>query len=115
MIEQSVGIICACLPSTRPLFGRLLSNIKHSSGRGTDENIAARSDTIALSHYGLRPTSGTSADTTRTGFSRLDEENAIGVNTVTAYAAKTPRDDLPTMPDAILKEQSLEQHIDNGI
>ncbi len=108
IIEQSLGIICACLPTTRPLFGRLRHSIKHSSSRRTDPEQAASSDGIPLSQYASRPTVDVSTATTKDGFSRLSEENTAGVGSVTAHAFKAESDDLPILGQGIIRQQRLE-------
>ena len=49
-IEQSIGIICACLPTTRPLFGKLLQEVKqHSGGSSSDRHATKTTATMNLS------------------------------------------------------------------
>lgn len=115
-IEQSLGIICACLPTTRPLFGRLLHNIKHSTGHSSDPtpHQAAPRSGIPLPHYASRPAVGAAAERSWLGFSRLSEENTGGVSLVTAHAS-TASDDLPIMKNGIVKQQRLEQRVENAV
>ena len=139
-IEQSIGIICACLPTLRPLFGRLLTNIKQaksggSSGpysgsglKGSDNSNSVPLSDLHYRHGGV----DRSFDMDRAGFKRLDEENGtmnmtaahkpiasppVMVNTsVTAGAGKANNNDLPPLPiqpQAILTQQTLEQYVDH--
>ena len=120
-IEQSVGIICACLPTLRPLFGRLLSNIKQhkSSGKGaTSDDPEAASDHLPLSDYRSSQKTGggrMSLETRKQGFERLDEGPVhTDINVVTAHATKTSNDQLPSAPRGIFMQRSLEQHFDKA-
>ncbi len=115
-IEQSLGIICACLPTTRPLFGRLLHNIKHSTGHSSDPTPqeAAPRSAIPRPHYASRHAVGGAAERSWLGFSRLSEENTGGVSLVTAHAS-TASDDLPIMLNGIIKQQRVEQRVENSV
>ncbi|MDI1490430.1 MAG: hypothetical protein OHK93_001633 [Ramalina farinacea] len=50
-IEQSTGIICACLPTLRPLFGRLL-NSAHSRHGPSKQSNPSSGHTSEQSHHG---------------------------------------------------------------
>lgn len=113
-IEQSIGIICACLPTTRPLFGRLLHNIKHSSGHDTGSHKVAHSSEIPLPQYASRPATNGSFDTTRDGFARLQDESSVGLSSVTAHASSAARDDLPIVAERIVKQQTLKQQVEHN-
>ena len=112
-IEQCVGIICACLPTTRPLFCRLLHNIKHASGQDHEPDIARRATPIPLAHYSSRTAVDVSTNKARDGFSRSSVENVIGFSSVTAHASQSTSNDLPVVPDRIFRQQRLEQHVEN--
>ena len=113
-IEQSIGIICACLPTTRPLFGRLLHNIKHSTGHDTGSHKVAHSSEIPLPHYASRPATDGSFDTTRDGFARLQDESSVGLSSVTAHASSAARDNLPIVAERIVKQQTLQQQVEDN-
>ena len=107
-IEQSIGIICACLPTTRPLIARFLKGVNSSSDDDTvGQKMAASS--IPLSHYPARHGVHGSTDTNTDGFVRLNEGNG----SVTAHVSKARGDDLPVTADGIIKEQRLEQHVEH--
>lgn len=110
-IEQSIGIICACLPTTRPLIARILKGFKKSNGDGTPEQKMAPSS-IPLSFYAARHGVQDSTDTTTDRFVRLTEGNAPGNSLVTAHASEAKGDDLLVAPDAIIKQQRLEYHVE---
>lgn len=111
-IEQSIGIICACLPMTRPLIARFLKGVKKSKCDGIREQKIAPSS-IPLSRYAARHGIQYSTDTTTDGFVRLTEGNAQGNGLVTAHAFKAKGDDLPVAADAIIKQQRLEHHVES--
>ncbi|KAL6714198.1 hypothetical protein ACLMJK_008693 [Lecanora helva] len=119
-IEQSVGIICACLPTMRPLIMRYS---KGSSGATYDPEAAGnQSDTIPLSDYsssrkgGVMGTRASLETNRKMGFERLPEDIAAaggkGAPLVTANVTRTASDKLPTPPQGILMQQSLEQRSD---
>lgn len=51
-IEQSTGIICACLPTLRPLFGRLLNSAHSRHGPSKRSNPSSSGHTSEQSHRG---------------------------------------------------------------
>ena len=112
LIEQNLGIVCACLPTMRPLFGRLLHEIKHSSRRDSDTQKRVHTNVIPLPQYVSRNAAAGSAIAARDGFARLSEENMIEMGSVTAYASKAENGSLPAVPDGILKQQRVEQHVE---
>lgn len=69
-IEQAVSIICACLPTLRPLFRRLYSSTAHNSENANSYHTEPRgkttSNNITLSQF----TNSGDADSTA-GFARL--------------------------------------------
>lgn len=70
-VEQSVGIVCACLPTLRPLFRQLYG----TSRNGTSDSAGsrARSATIRLSNMGTARSTDHDGSST-VGFARLSEE-----------------------------------------
>lgn len=113
-IEQSMGIICACLPTTRPLMGRLFSNIQSRDKDHPSGTPDTHPKAIPLPTYTSRPSLGGPLDNSRTGFARLEEENLVGAGFVTTDASRISDDDLPTVPDRIVKQQKVEQHFEEG-
>ncbi|KAL8999884.1 MAG: hypothetical protein Q9188_005790 [Gyalolechia gomerana] len=113
-IEQSTGIVCACLPTTRPLLGRLLTKMKRSD-KSSDGTPQIHPNGIALTSYHSRRNNiPGSLDTSKSGFARLDERIIDGGTiTVTTDISKTLSDG-PLRPPRILKQQTFEQHVDDG-
>ena len=111
-IEQSIGVVCACLPMTRPLFGHLLHNIKHAFGHNHKLHIAGHAPSIPLGHCSPRAAADGSTHKTRNGFSRLSEENMAGFGSVTAHASQSTSDGLPVVPERIFRQQKIEQHVE---
>ncbi|EYE99210.1 uncharacterized protein EURHEDRAFT_541056 [Aspergillus ruber CBS 135680] len=69
-IEQSVGIICACLPTLRPMFRQLYDATRHSTDKesGSGSHTLSYSLPIRLSQLG---SSQTEADGSTVCFARL--------------------------------------------
>ena len=111
-MEQSIGIICACLPTTRPLFGRLLQNFRHASGRNDKPHIAGYATSIPLAYYLSRPAADGPTDKARDGFSRLSEENLMAFSSVTAHASQSASGHMPVVPERIVRQQTLVQHVE---
>ena len=114
-IEQSMGILCACLPPTRPLLGRFLRTLKRSTGHSTDRSKPSNTGAVPLTHYSSQRGLNSSKNMPRDGFSRLSEENNAGLGTVTAQTSAVPNVDLPIMSDRILMQQTLEQQVDYDV
>ena len=109
VVEQSLGITCACLPTLRPLFGRLLFGT-HTT---TSSNKFGRDGDINLTKMSYKPsTLGRGDEESTTGFARLPEAN-MPASTVTTQATAGFRGEPSVVPDAILKSQSIEQHYDS--
>ena len=108
VIEQSMGIICACLPTTRPIFDRVRSNGKNSNSSATHDTATR----VPLGNFSSRSNLRPLADISKAGFARLDEEIALEPNSVSTHASMTPRGGLPVVTDGIVKQQTLEQHYD---
>ena len=79
VIEQALGIICACLPTTRPLFDRLFAKARniHSSS-GTADTAARKTLENYSSRANLRPL----ANANLAGSERMDEEMALQPSSV---------------------------------
>ncbi|XHG09504.1 hypothetical protein AWENTII_012559 [Aspergillus wentii] len=77
-IEQSVGIICACLPTFRPLFRRLYGASQHSSNGKSTGTQRTPSTTIHLSDLGSR--GGETGSTV--GFARWPTEQTASTHEV---------------------------------
>lgn len=107
-IEQATGIVCACLPTTRPLLGRLFTKMRRSSDKNSESTPRIHPNGIALTSYHSRRGIHGSLDTSKNGFARLEER------TVTTDISKTISDGTPIIPQGILKQQIFEQRVDNG-
>lgn len=109
--EQSLGITCACLPTLRPLFGRIFFGGTNSSGSETLNN--GESGEIRLSAPGRKPVIRRSLEDERArGFAHLAEEN-MSSSSITSHAATVSRNDEGVMPKAVVRTQMVEQHGDN--
>ena len=121
-VEQSLGIVCACLPVLRPLFHRdFFTPVSKSKATSLTGNTAT-------SNLNLTHKWGSSGERGITGFARLDEADFRGEmppdqltesillqpmgGSVTTEVTKAPKSDLPVIPAAILKGQTIEQHYD---
>ena len=101
-VEQSLGIVCACLPMLRPVFTYILGGKPGQSSRGS------RSKTTQLSDLSLRPPRRQSMDNITAGFTRLHEDDPVA-GSVTAQATQGPESHVDTRQPGILKTQSVEQ------
>ncbi|KAI4276013.1 MAG: hypothetical protein LQ337_002788 [Flavoplaca oasis] len=109
--EQSLGIVCACLPTIRPLIAHFWKGVKNSN-----EDDAFRQKTFSSSiplsrptaHHGVQHSTNTADD----GFVRLTEGLESGNSSVTAHVSEARGDNLPVAVDAIIKQQKLEQHVE---
>ena len=78
VIEQALGIVCACLPTTRPLFDRLFTKARNANSSGTEDPAARKTLENYSSRENLRPL----ANRNLAGFERMDEETAfLGLHT----------------------------------
>ena len=111
-IEQSIGIICASLPTTRPLFDRLLHSIKHASGHNPKSHVASHATSIQLAHCPSIPAVGGTIEKARAEVYCSSEENMIGCTAVTAYASPSTSDDLLVVPERIVRQHKIEQHVE---
>ena len=111
--EQSIGITCACLPTLRPLFGRMLFGRANNSGNSLSNS---ENPEIRLSKLTGNPTTGNSTilrcsrNQSTTAFARLDEEN-MPSNSITSYATTGSRNE-EVVSEGILRSQTIEQHYD---
>ena len=104
-IEQSIGIICACLITYRPLFGRMCSAYhntiekpamqSHPSKTGEMPNLRSKA-------------SGRTSDASAAGFARLYEDDFESGVTTHVTAIRTPG--FSAVPKAIMKDQTIELH-----
>ena len=122
-VEQSLGIICACLPTMRPLLGRILHTTKRSGGSDTKESHArSRPVTIELGTKKLGWNGSANDGDSTVGFARLPEEyptpglsqppgyplnGATAISTTVAPVSQDPSLDLA--PQTIVKKQEIEQ------
>ena len=123
-VEQSIGIICACLPTLRPLFGKLFAN-STSGGNGATtvdaryghsrRNIAP----IALGHLGskggMMNTRKSWEGSSTVEFVRLEEglgEVGDSGEGNTTYVGRSSKPDLRVVPQATSKNQTVEPHFD---
>ncbi|KAF6227534.1 hypothetical protein HO173_012173 [Letharia columbiana] len=117
VVEQSVGIICACLPTLRPLLSRFgLFTIKSTHVFNSKNTNSRSGAAIGLSHLSSRPGFSPSTDVSNAaGFARLDEENGtLGHGSLTTHAVRMPSGDVPQVSRGILKGQTVEQHYDEA-
>ncbi len=116
VIEQSMGLICACLLTTKPLFDYLINS--YLIDRAKTKNSSGRDDTALrrpLKDYSSRSNSRPLADVSKAGFARLDAEFALEPRSVSTHASTMPGSILPVVTDGIMKHQTLEQHFDHGL
>lgn len=117
VVEQSLGIICACLPTLRPLLSRIgLFTIKTTHASNSKNTNSRSGAAIGLSNLSSRPGFRPSIDvSSNAGFARLDEENGtLGHSILTTHAGRMPSGDVPQVPRGILKGQTVEQHYDEA-
>ncbi|KAM0800963.1 hypothetical protein BDR22DRAFT_223321 [Usnea florida] len=96
-VEQSLGIVCACLPCLRPILGRFLAGSTFHGTAGTGNTDTMKSRDIELAKRGNESTAG---------FARLAEQQGGlpgTVNEVTA-AGRGGR----TGRNGIMKRESIE-------
>ena len=74
VIEQALGIVCACLPTTKPLFDRLFAQARNTHSSSGTEDTAARKP---LENYSSRANLRLLDNTDLAGFERTDEEMAL--------------------------------------
>ena len=109
--EQSLGITCACLPTLRPLFARVLCGGANSGGRGPLNNDESRNVQL-LRLSGNPMIKKSSGDESARGFARL-LEGKMTSGSVTSYATMGPKNDEGVVPKAILRSELIERHYDN--
>lgn len=126
VVEQSLGIICASLVTLGPLVSRLREISTNSSGRTPDDDVSK--DSVILRNLRSRPTLNQSpGGESRTGFARLPEDIESGLSSlaatvprealVTTHVGTSPSgfEEQPVIPEAIIQQQTLEQHYQNRI
>lgn len=121
IVEQGIGIVCACLPTLRPLLGFIMptrsrSNTKNNNSIGMDKypTGAARSDIGSGAKSSWMDTEST------VGFARLkDDDHAMSpaelqrsVYAPIGNAVSTPGggSENHNTHARIMKEQTIEQH-----
>ena len=114
VVEQSLGITCACLPTLRPLFGRLLFGTSHarsSVGATRSSAGATRSGELNMSKLSNKPLPARPRDEEVGGdFEHTLEENMASITTRASVGSTDDLTDL--VPEAILRSQTIEQHYD---
>lgn len=126
IVEQGIGIVCACLPTFRPLMGyiassRSKSNTKNSSSMGMDncQSGTVLSEIATPGKPAWKP--GYNSEST-VGFARLqDDENPLSAadvqrsvyapigTAVTTTGGQDNRRGPTTLSSGILKEQTIDQ------
>lgn len=77
-IEQSIGIICACLPTLRPLIRRIYGTSKNATTETSNGSRSrVRSTTIHLSNLGSTQTTSSAGFVGLEDDSSLDERSGI--------------------------------------
>ena len=105
--EQSLGITCACLPTLRPLFGRILFGSANDSGSATLNN--SESCATQLSKLSGKPKMNKpSRDESARSFAHLLDD--IPSSSITSCAATSSKNNERVMPKAILRTDLIEQH-----
>lgn len=115
MIEQSVGIICACLPTLRPLFGRILGAVTHQSNTSYDTfGGKSTSPSVKLTRLRFRDRETDHRDDSLTGFARFGGEEDIGnESAVTTHVLGAANGRSLVVPEgAVVRDRSIEQRID---
>jgi hypothetical protein len=85
-IEQSVAILCGCLPTLRPLFRRLYGSTDRDHSQTSDSH--ARSAPIHLSRLRTTTTTTTRSanGSSQVGFARLSNDAESTMATTGAYS-----------------------------
>ncbi|KAL8934423.1 MAG: hypothetical protein Q9216_005923 [Gyalolechia sp. 2 TL-2023] len=105
-IEQSVGIICACLLTYQPLFRRLFAKVRGYSDKFDSENAPSRA--ISMQPWRSKSAANVSGDPGSAGFSRLNEKHCLENGVTTRVTAE--RVVGSEAPAGILRNQAIEQH-----
>ena len=116
-----MGIICASLATLGPLIGRLRDISNNGSKRTLDKDGSKNS--VGLRNLRSRPTLNQSnVGESRTGFARLPGDVESGLSdlvatvprdaVVTTHVGTSPSgfEEPPVIPEAIIRQQTLEQH-----
>ena len=107
-IEQSVGIVCACLITFQPLISWLLLTVKRTGRDSGAQSESSRAYELSKPRPKIK--SKTTGEPGAGSFARLEERNEVE-STVTAE----PYSGFSNVPDAILKKQTIEQRYDNAV
>ena len=107
-IEQSIGIICACLITYRPIFSRLRSAYSRAIEHPATQAYVSKSVEMPNMRSKGLPRS---SDAFTAGFARLYEEDKFerGVKT---QVTVTETCELPPSLELIMKNQTIEQYHD---
>ncbi|KAL6718208.1 hypothetical protein ACLMJK_004296 [Lecanora helva] len=109
VVEQSLGIICACLPTTWSLFRRIFSKISPYAKRNASD---AEHFDIILPDYRQRQSMRTSHhDAAMPGFARLHSDNDLVTESTQSREGKTSSDPTPTMPQKTWSRRKPEQDV----
>lgn len=110
-IEQSIGIVCACLPNIRPLLAHFWKDVENSNEDDTlGEKAYLRSIPLSgqIANHGVQRSTSTMDD----GFVGLTENLELGNGSVTVQVSEARGDNLPVAAHGIIKQQRLEQHVE---
>ena len=112
-VEQSLGIVCASLPVTRPLFSRLFSSIKTGTNRNYSDlgpsdaapatDCESKGNVIALLDTSSRNSSA-----------HADPENAIHADSIMTDVDEALGGDLPVAPARTWRNQGRSQKNDRS-
>lgn len=117
--EQSLGIVCACLPCLRPLFGRVLSDDDDDDGASDSRStplsrLGARKPQTGPGSQGSGAGGGGGGRTTVEGFARLPDDGFV--RSGSAFSARVEAGPLTRQvevgPEEIWKSQSIETRFD---
>ena len=139
-VEQSLGIVCACLPVLKPLFGRALNFSTHRDDPA-EHTSTSNPNTIGMSKRNIKSRWRALDESDNASFARLREEELAGIGleallggeqavaeaTVSRNGPKapvqphvktnvtsgSPVEDVAIPAKAIMKNLSIEQRYDN--
>ena len=105
-IEQSIGIICACLITYRPLLARM----RGKTYSRTTENLASQGET---SKSAVEMSNRRFGDADTAHFARLSEDHELYGGIKTDVTATPWTREFPPIPRVIVKAQTIEQYHDD--
>ena len=114
-VEQSLGIICGCLVTLRKYFVSWFSDPKDINAKPHAISYIKTGQTpISLADMKYRQANAISDNESRAAFAKLDEESGQSIKYMgtASMAAKAQKQDLPVVPDRIIRRQEVEQHFD---